>query len=135
TIGDNEQISSIELSEYELISNPMDGGSLIALEEGPVITSLEVIDFLRGLVIAGVLPGTTVGEPLLDSLGGAPLPPGTYSFWVQNTGSDTSYTLALTLEQIGPPPPSNSAIGVPTLGWPALVIFSLGLLMLGMRRI
>ncbi|MEM1081647.1 MAG: hypothetical protein AAGH65_08715 [Pseudomonadota bacterium] len=130
-IADNQFVSSIQLTEYVLLTQPSDGGSLIAIEEGPVVSDLLGGVPFRGLAIVGVGTGVAVGDELLDDLGGAPITPGVYSFWVQNTGSDTDYTLAIELEQLGSP---GGAIPVPTLGWPALLLLMLGLLIVAIRR-
>lgn len=95
TVGPSELVTSVRLTNYELTSNPADGGSLLAIEAGPQITAIDDPAALRGFAIVGVQAGTTVGEELLDDLGGAPLAPGTYTFWIQNTGSDTNYSLNL----------------------------------------
>ncbi len=129
------EITSLSLSEFELISNPSDGGSLIALEAGPRITDVNSSDNLVGFVIAGDASGTEVGDELLDDLGGSPLGPGSWTFWIQNTGSVTAYELtALAQPLAGPGPGGSGAVGIPTLGPMGLLLLIGSMLWLGIRR-
>ncbi len=130
------EITGLFLSEFELISSPSDGGSLIALEEGDQITDLNSSDNLRGFVIAGTTSGTEVGDELLDDLGGGPLGPGSWTFWIQNTGSITAYELTALAEPqpAAPPPGDNATPAIPTLGPAGLLVLISMMLWLGARR-
>ena len=130
------EITTIELTQFELISSPSDGGMLVALEEGSQITDLNSSAALRGFVIAGVNPGTEVGDDLLDDMGGAPLDAGAWTIWMQNTGSITEYQLTVTAAAVGPPPgPVGSATPVPTLDRLGLLALLLGVGLIAVRAL
>lgn len=123
------EIVSIQFTNFDLTTEPSDGGMLVALEQGSQITDLNSAAALRGFAIAGVAPGTQVGEELLDDLGGAPLDAGAWTLWLQNTGSETEYTLNVTAAAAAPPapPPSTPRTSpVPGLGPLGLLALLLG---------
>ncbi|MEE4174113.1 MAG: hypothetical protein V2I57_07665 [Xanthomonadales bacterium] len=123
------EITSIQFTNFDLISEPSDGGMLVALEPGSQITDLNSAAALRGFAIAGVAPGTRVGEELLDDLGGAPLDAGAWTLWVQNTGSVTDYEFTVTAAAVAPPPPTSSeprTAAVPALDSLGLLALLLG---------
>ncbi len=136
-VPDGLEITRIELTEFVLISSPSDGGMLVALEEGPQITDLNSSAALRGFVIAGVAPGTEVGDDLLDDLGGPPLATGPWTVWMQNTGSITDYQLTVTAAAVGPPPggPVGNATPVPTLDKLGLLALLLGMGLIAVRAL
>ncbi len=131
------EITAIELTQFELITSPSDGGMLVALEEGSQITDLDSSAALRGFVIAGVAPGTEPGDDLLDDLGGAPLGEGPWTLWMQNTGSVTEYQLSVTAVSLAPPPngPAGSATPVPTLDRLGLLALLLGMGLIAVRAL
>lgn len=113
-------ITEVRLSDFLLLTQPSDGGMLVALEEGSQITDLNSSAALRGFVIAGVAFGTEEGDDLLDDLGGGALGEGDWTFWIQNTGSITEYELTFVAEAVQAPPPppptQRPAQPVPTIG-------------------
>lgn len=128
-------ITGLSLSEFVLVTNGSDGGSLIALEAGTQITDVNSSDNLRGFVIAGEASGTRVGDELLDDLGGSPLGPGSWTFWIQNTGSITEYELTALAEPFaGAGPGGNATAGIPALGPMGLLLLVGTMLWLGVRR-
>lgn len=129
------EITGLSLSEFVLVTNMSDGGALIALEAGSQITDVNSSDNLVGFVIAGEASGTRVGDELLDDLGGSPLGPGNWTFWIQNTGSVTEYELtALAQPLAGPAPGGNGAVGIPTLGPTGLLLLIGAMLWMGARQ-
>lgn len=122
------EITAIELTDFQLITASFDGGMLVALEPGSQITDFNSSAALRGFVIAGVAPGTEVGDDLLDDLGGAPLDAGAWTLWFQNTGSVTEYQLTVTAQAAAAPPtaPVQRTAPVPTLGKLGLLALLLG---------
>jgi hypothetical protein len=135
-VPDGLEVTVIELTQFELISSPSDGGMLVALEEGSQITDLNSSAALRGFVIAGVAPGTQPGDDLLDDLGGAPLDAGAWTIWMQNTGSVTEYQLTVTAEAVAPPTgPAGTATPVPTLDKLGLLALLLGMGLIAVRAL
>ena len=131
------EISAIVLSQYRLVDQPSDGGSLVALEAGEQITDLDSSDALRGFAIAGVNPGTEPGDDLLDDLGGAPLGSGAWTLWIQNTGSVTEYQLTVQANAapVVPPPVTPTpgpTVPIPTLGPLGLLFLVAAMLSLGL---
>jgi hypothetical protein len=136
-VPDGLEITAIELTQFNLLSTPSDGGMLVALEQGSQITDFNSSAALRGFVIAGVAPGTEVGDDLLDDLGGAPLGAGAWTLWMQNTGSVTEYQLTVTAAAVGPPPggPVGNATSVPTLDKLGLLALLLGMGLIAVRAL
>lgn len=136
-VPDGLEITAIELTQFDLISTPSDGGMLVALEQGSQITDFNSSAALRGFVIAGVAPGTEVGDDLLDDLGGPPLDAGPWTVWMQNTGSVTDYQLTVTAVAVGPPPvgPVGNATPVPTLDRLGLLALLLGMGLIAVRAL
>lgn len=102
------QVTSIGLDVFDLLTDPGDGGMLVALEAGPVISDLNSSAALRGFAIVGVAAGTQQGDDLLDDLGGGVLGPGEWTLWVQNTGSVTDWALDVRAQSTAVPPPSRT---------------------------
>ena len=100
------EITELQLSGFQLLSAPSDGGMLVALEEGSQITDTNSSADLRGFVIAGVVAGTQQGDDLLDNLGGGTLGEGDWTIWIQNTGSVTDYELTVQAQALAVPPPT-----------------------------
>jgi hypothetical protein len=136
-VPDGLEITAIELTQFVLVSTPSDGGMLVALEEGSQITDFNSSAALRAFVIAGVAPGTEVGDDLLDDLGGPPLDAGPWTIWMQNTGSVTEYQLTVTAVAVGPPPvgPAGDATPVPTLDRLGLLALLLGMGLIAVRAL
>lgn len=130
------EVTEIRLSAFELVTEPSDGGMLIALEQGPRITDLNSAANLRGFAIVGVAPGTQQGDDLLDDLGGGVLGPGAWTVWLQNTGSVTDYALTIQAAAAAAPPPPASPSRtqpVPALGPLGILLFLAGMVVAGVR--
>lgn len=128
------EVTEIRLSAFELVTEPSDGGMLVALEQGPRITDLNSAANLRGFAIVGVAPGTQQGDDLLDDLGGGVLGPGEWTVWLQNTGSVTDYALTIQAAAPAPPPASPSRTQpVPALGPLGILLFLVAMVVVGVR--
>lgn len=129
------EITEIRLTAFELLTEPSDGGMLVALEQGTQISDLNSAASLRGFAIVGVAPGTQPGDDLLDDLGGGVLGPGPWTVWIQNTGSLTDYALTIQAAAVAPPPPPRSTQPVPALGPIGMLLFLAGMVLAGVRAL
>lgn len=106
--------TGFELTEIILQLYNSDPGqqSFFAVEAGSQVTSTTNPANLLGSALIGFDPGSQQGDNVLDDLGNAglggagfsgSLGPGTYTFWYQETGSDTSYEFNYIIQAIPEP--------------------------------
>lgn len=88
TIGTGQALSAIVLSSY----TNTDDQSFFGMTNGNRFNGLGFSD-VSGWALIGALPGLSVGDNLLDDMAGGPIGPGAYSFWLQETAGNTTYTL------------------------------------------
>lgn len=101
-------LSEIILEEYADDPGFDIGGAFMAVKRGRGIPNLDMIldthdsSSLLGATLFGKAPGEGKGDDILDDLAvpfypamgfAAPLDAGTYTFWVQQTSGETTYTL------------------------------------------
>lgn len=113
-------LASIVLDGYS--GPPAGGGSFLALEDAPVFSSTVDASGFLGTALIGRLPGSLVGEDVLDDVGTAvfggagftgELGPGTYTLWYQETGGPTGYAFTL---NIVPAPGAAALLGLAGIG-------------------
>lgn len=114
TVPAGYQLSELVHTDY--ISE--DFGAFIAIESGAVFP-IAPEDANPGNLLGWALFGpSTVGVDLLPTMGGngtgftAPLPAGTYSFWVQQTGEFTDYSLNFVVTEVPSPSAGLVLLGV-----------------------
>ena len=88
TIGAGQALNAIVLSSY----TTTDDQSFFGMTSGAGFANLG-LSSLSGWALIGAQPGLSVGDNLLDFVAGAPVGPGAYSFWHQETAGSTTYTL------------------------------------------
>ena len=95
-------------------------GAFIAYNLGSTLAGLEETDILDGALFndaTGDLLKGPSSDPIDDSLGAAFLAPGTYAFWIQETGGAVDYTLDFV---VTPEPATAALVG---LGSTALALW------------
>lgn len=102
-------LDSIVLKNYD-VSSP--DQSFFAVAHGTEIPTLFDPNILLGNTLIGQADGRQEGDDVLDDLGEAfyggigftgPLGPGTYTFWYQETGTDTGYSLEFNISAVPEP--------------------------------
>ena len=115
------------LSSINLLSASVSGGaSFFAIEAGPQITTTpsgqNLLDLLGFTHYGGGDVGSNILPGLLFAPNTAPLPNGTYSVWVQETGGPASYSFDFAISTAPVPEPDTYAMLITGLGLLGLVV-------------
>jgi len=109
TIQPGTQLSQVILQDYNSTAAQQ---SWLAVETGGQVSSVTDASNLLGSALIGFANGASQGDDVLDDVGDAllggtgfngPLGAGTYTFWYQETGADTNYSLNFVVQAIPEP--------------------------------
>lgn len=126
TIGSNQFLTSIVLPVFTLTQGSSGTGSFFAIAAGPTIDMQNPATHLGNSLISSINVGTAIDDELAAAqFGGSgftmPLGPGTYTFWLQETGANTNINYALDFDVQAVPEPAT--IMFITLGLSVIAIF------------
>ncbi len=118
TIPVGSELSALWLQPGTSVSG---GSSFLGIQAGPQLTVTPTGGGIEAFYGFGHYDNSQIGSDILVTLVGpakAPIPAGTYSFWVQDTGGPASYALDFVITSAVPEPASalSLALGLLALG-------------------